>query len=71
LLGIGGGGVFAGDGGLFIGGFIAFFAGWLISVIVKSVMRGSSGLKLDRDHPRIQELLVQGWKFGDKPGKYD
>jgi hypothetical protein len=71
LLGIGGGGVFAGDGGLFIGGFIAFFAGWLLSVIVKSVMRGSSGLKLDRDHPRIQELLVQGWKFGDKPGKYD
>ena len=70
LLGIGVGAI-AGDSGLFAGGFIAFFAGWLISVIVKSVMRGSSGLKSDGDHPRIKELLVQGWKFGDKPGKYN
>lgn len=70
LLGIGGGAM-AGDGGWFIGGLIAFFVGWAISAIVGKVMHGSSGLKSDNDYPRIRTLRLQGWKFGDKPGKYD
>jgi hypothetical protein len=56
--------------GLGIGTVVGFVAGLILGTIVEWLMSfgDTAGPK---DFPPIAELLRQGWKFGEKPGKYD
>jgi hypothetical protein len=70
LLGIGIGAASAsGEGGWLVGGLIGCFVGWIISAVTQKVMRSSSGLKSPDDYPRIRELRLTGWEYGEKPGR--
>jgi hypothetical protein len=64
-------GAMVGDGGWFFGGLVGVFFGWVSTLIVENYQKGPTDQKSINDYPRIRQLLLQGWKFGDKPGKYD
>jgi len=53
------------------GGLIGLLLGLVIAAIVENFSQNTADLKSTNDYPRIRQLLLEGWRFGDKPGKYD
>jgi hypothetical protein len=54
-------------GGLMFGGFI----GWIMHYIIQAICKVSTKLKDPATHPEVIKLKAQGWRVGEKPGRFD